>query len=144
VVLVGLVGRWIWGLRHAPDYPAAVSTANTNLVLASTNLVMNTSRFKKLEGKWVRPDGGYVLQIRSIDDQGQMDASYFNPRSINVSKAVALRDGGETKVFVELRDVNYPGSTYTLTYDPTNDLLKGIYFQALQGQQFEVFFERLK
>jgi hypothetical protein len=45
-------------------------------------------------------------------------------------------------VFVELRDVNYPGSTYALTYDAERDQLKGIYYQAAMQQQFEVFFVR--
>ena len=72
-----------------------------------------------------------------------MEAAYFNPRPIHVARAEASRDGSATKIFVELRDVNYPGSTYTLIYEPTNDQLKGIYFQAALKQQFEVFFERL-
>ena len=40
------------------------------------------------------------------------------------------------KVFVELRAPNYPGSTYTLSYDPQQDQLKGIYFQAVERQNF--------
>jgi hypothetical protein len=56
----------------------------------------------------------------------------------------AFRDSAMKKVFIELRDVNYPGSTYTLAYDPASDELKGIYYQALQQQRFEVFFQRLK
>jgi hypothetical protein len=38
--------------------------------------------------------------------------------------------------------VNYPGSTYTLRYDAATDQLKGIYFQAAQGAQYEVYFAR--
>ena len=48
------------------------------------------------------------------------------------------------KFFIELRDVNYPGSTYTLTYDLASDQLKGIYFQAAEQQRFEVAFVRVK
>ena len=43
---------------------------------------------------------------------------------------------------IELRDLNYPGSTYPLAYDPTNDLLQGDYFQAALKQTFDVFFTR--
>ena len=46
-----------------------------------------------------------------------MAAAYFNPRPINVSQAEAALDGTTVKVFIELRDVNYPGATYHLTYD---------------------------
>ncbi len=73
-----------------------------------------------------------------------MDAGYFNPRSVRVAKADALRDGDELKVFVELRDVNYPGSTCTLAYDPASDQLKGIYYQAVEHQRFSVAFVRIK
>jgi hypothetical protein len=45
-------------------------------------------------------------------------------------------------VFIELRDVNYPGSAYTLDYNPTTDKLMGVYFQAALGQKFAVEFER--
>ena len=71
-----------------------------------------------------------------------MEAAYFNPRPIHVAKAQASRDGGKLKVFVELRDVNYPGSTYTLAYNATADRLDGIYYQAVEKQNFEVYFIR--
>lgn len=100
--------------------------------------------FRRLEGKWVRPDGGYVLEIRSIDPSGKMNAAYLNPRPINISLAQASREGDNLKVAVELRDTNYPGSLYELTYDPASDSLVGIYFQATQQQQFEVNFTRMK
>ena len=48
------------------------------------------------------------------------------------------------KVFVELRAPNYPGSTYTLTYDLAQDQLRGIYFQAVEQQSFNIFFVRMK
>jgi uncharacterized protein (DUF2147 family) len=100
--------------------------------------------FGVLQGRWQRPDGGYVIEIKNIDRVGKMEAAYFNPRPIHVAKADAARDGKTTKVFIELRDVNYPGSTYHLTYDPKNDQLKGTYFQAALKQTFEVVFDRLK
>jgi hypothetical protein len=100
--------------------------------------------FDRLKGRWLRPDGGYVLEIREIDGSGKMVAAYFNPRPINVSRAEASQVGETTKVFIELRDKNYPGSTYTLTYDPQSDQLKGTYFQAALQQTFEVEFIRMK
>ena len=100
--------------------------------------------FDNLNGRWLRPDGGYVLEIRSVDAGGKIDAFYFNPKPINIAKAEATRDGSTVKVFVELRAPNYPGSTYTLTYDREHDQLKGIYFQAVQRQNFDVYFVRMK
>jgi hypothetical protein len=100
--------------------------------------------FDVLKGRWLRPDGGYIIHIRAIEGSGKIDAGYFNPRPINVSKAQATKDGSKIKVFVELTDVGYPGSTYTLTYDPKEDVLRGIYYQAAMKQSFDVYFTRMK
>lgn len=96
-----------------------------------------------LPGKWLRPDGGYILEIRSVAPDGRMDAAYLNPRPINVAKAEASQADGSVKVFIELRDVNYPGSTYTLTYDPAKDECRGDYLQAAIRQSFDVTFIRM-
>ena len=100
--------------------------------------------FDRLKGRWLRPDGGYILEIAEIDVGGKMIARYFNPRPINVSRAEAAQEGTTTKVSIELRDTNYPGSTYTLTYDPKEDQLKGVYFQAALQQSYDVVFVRMK
>jgi hypothetical protein len=100
--------------------------------------------FDALNGRWLRPDGGYIFEIRAVDANGKIDAFYLNPQPINIAKAEASRDGSTMKVFVELRAPNYPGSTYTLTYDREHDQLRGIYFQAVQQQSFNVNFVRMK
>jgi len=114
----------------------------------STNVNSATSQslpdFQKLKGRWLRPDGGYVIEIKSVDNSGKLDAGYFNPKPIHVAKAEAKQEGNAMKVFIELQDVNYPGSTYTLVYVPERDVLAGAYYQALQRQTFDVFFERMK
>lgn len=125
----------------APPLPATSTHSATNPPSVS---VPAKPTFQTLTGKWLRPDGEYVLDIRSVDAGGKMLATYWNPRQINVAKAEAAQDGDAIKVFVELRDVNYPGCTYTLFYDATNDLLKGVYFQAAMQQNYDVVFERLK
>jgi hypothetical protein len=102
------------------------------------------SDFKILIGNWRRIDGGYVLDIRSIDSEGRMDAGYFNPRSVHVSRAEASRAKSKIGVTVELRDIGYPGSTYTLVYSPEKDALFGYYFHAASGQYFDVLFIRMK
>jgi hypothetical protein len=133
------------GKKEASSPPAPLATpppAALNATNAPTPVVKPGANFEKLKGRWLRPDGGYLVDIRGVDETGKMDASYFNPKPINVSKAEAFLKGGVATVFIELRDVNYPGSTYTLAYDPENDQLRGIYFQALQQQTFEVAFVR--
>ena len=121
----------------SPPPPAPQTNAAPSAAAASPELA-------KLAGKWERPDGGYILEIKSVDPSGKLEAGYFNPNPINVSRAVAYRDNGTTKVAIELRDVNYPGSTYSLTHDPQSDQLYGQYFQAAMQQTFDVTFARVK
>jgi hypothetical protein len=99
---------------------------------------------QQLIGDWVRPDGGYVISIRRIAPDGRAEAAYLNPRPINVSRAEASVAGDSAKLFIELRDAGYPGSTYELFHDPRSDRLAGVYFQAAIGQRFDVVFVRKK
>ncbi len=98
----------------------------------------------RLQGRWLRPDGGYVLELRDVGFGGTVTASYFNPKPINVARAAWRLEEGRVVVAVELRDVNYPGSTYLLAHFPDRDVLAGYYYQAVQGQTFEVVFERME
>jgi hypothetical protein len=98
--------------------------------------------FGKLLGRWRRADGGYIIEIRRIDANGRMDAAYYNPNPIHVSRAGASLKEGLPQMFVELQDAGYPGSIYTLAYRPREDMLYGIYFQAKIKQTFEVVFVR--
>jgi hypothetical protein len=144
-VLLALVvcaaGAFWWSKpRHAQPPPEP--PVNPTVQPASSSTA--NPAYERLKGKWLRPDGGYILEIRSVEPGGQIDAGYFNPNPIHVAKALALQEGAVTKLFIELRDVNYPGSTYTLAYEAGSDRLAGIYFQATMQQQFDVVFERAK
>jgi len=99
---------------------------------------------QRLEGRWVRPDGGYILELWDIRKDGGVSAAYYNPRPIKVFIAKWSRKEGKISLFVELRDVNYPGSKYNLRYDPKSDRLKGTYFQAVEKQTFNIEFMRVK
>ena len=134
-VLAGAASLVVYHFRPTEPDPMPVSEA----AAPKSNPAVE---FHKLIGRWVRTDGGYVIEIRHIDPGGKMTAAYFNPRPINVSQAEVSRKKGGLEVFVELRDTGYPGSTYTLTYNPRQDMLTGIYFQATIGQTFEVIFVR--
>ncbi|MFC1516856.1 hypothetical protein ACFL7E_08905 [Thermodesulfobacteriota bacterium] len=107
-------------------------------------VVFADESFKPLVGRWQRTDGGYIIDIRNIALDGKMAAGYFNPRPINVEQAHASMDKGHIKVEMTLRDVGYPGSAYTLVYVPEKDALLGYYYHAVSGQNFDVFFVRMK
>ena len=98
--------------------------------------------FNVLQGRWVRPDGGYTIAIRGVAADGQLDAMYFNPNGLPFSKAQAALDGKTIRVSLELLAGGYNGATYELTYDPASDQLKGTYYQAVAKQRYEIFFVR--
>ena len=97
-----------------------------------------------LVGEWVRTDAGYLIKIININVDGTFETQYFNPKPINVGEANWEESHGNLTITVELRDVNYPGSTYTLSYLPDRDILAGDYYQAVQGATFYVEFARNK
>jgi len=97
-----------------------------------------------LVGDWVRTDASYLIKIIKVNEDGTLEAQYFNPKPINVGNATWEESHGSLTIKVELRDVNYPGSTYTLSYLPDKDILAGDYYQAVQGATFYVEFVREK
>ncbi len=141
VLVVGLSGC---GKETADAPPSVAPAAEVNATSQPALGGTTNSRFAKLIGKWQRPDGGYIVEIRSVEPGGKMDAAYFNPQAIHVATADASQDGDTIKMLIELRDVNYPGSTYRLAYDAANDRLTGAYFQAVARETYDVFFVRLK
>jgi hypothetical protein len=127
--------------RPAPAPPGGPAATATN---APAPAAKPHPDLEKLKGKWERPDGGYVLEVRGIDAEGRVDAAYFNPAPIHVARGLAYREAGMTKLFIELRDVNYPGCTYALEFDAKNDQLFGQYFQATMNQTYDIVFVRMK
>lgn len=98
----------------------------------------------KLVGHWQRTDGGYIVELKNPTPEGLIDASYFNPNPINVGKSAWQNKAGKLMVLVELQDQNYPGSIYTLEYQPQGDKLTGIYFQAVEQVSYNVEFTRVR
>lgn len=100
-------------------------------------------RLDRLIGQWNRAGEPYILEIKRIESDGKAEATYSNPNPIRVARAEVSADEVGAKVFVELRDANYPGCTYRLRYDAERDVLKGAYFQAMMGETYDVEFVRL-
>jgi len=72
---------------------------------------------QRLIGRWVRPDGGYTLELKEIKKDGILKAAYFNPRPINIARSELSRKDGMLTVFVELRGGTVPPRTAS----PYND-----------------------
>lgn len=112
----------------------------SNAAWAQTTL-QNSPDILALQGRWVRTDAPYVIELSYAGDES-LQAAYYNPRPINVAMTKSTVQKGLRQVMIELRDANYPGSTYLLSYDRQHDLLSGYYFQAVSQQTFEVVFVR--
>jgi hypothetical protein len=126
--------------------PPALTAAPTNTV-SETNHPAETALKTKLSvlvGRWQRTDGSYAIDIQSVAANGEMRAGYFNPRPIKVGRAEAFEKDGKAQMYLELRDVNYPGSYYSLAFNPATGMLGGIYFQATLRETYEVEFVRLR
>ena len=119
--------------------PAAAATAPAAPVDNSA-----PAEVQKMIGRWLRSDGTYALEIRGADRSGVVQAGYYNPKSINVSRAIWMRGPDGLQVIVELNDVGYPGATYVLSHDTAEDRLVGKYNQPQMGQTFDVDFVRQK
>ena len=117
-----------------------VLTRNLNPMLQKNKAIDK----KVLLGNWVRTDSDYKIKISEVAKEGKLKAGYFNPKSINVSKATWTNTKGVLKIYIELRDENYPGSIYNLTYFPEKDMLAGKYFQAVTGETYDILFSRVK
>jgi hypothetical protein len=129
---MGLVAAVVYGLMkgHSAEPAPAIYQKK------------ETPDFDKLIGRWVRTDGGYVLELSKIHPDGKVDAAYFNPRPIHVSRAAVSETDGVIELFIELQDQGYPGSTYDLKYNPEYDAMAGWYYQAAIHQSFDVIFQR--
>jgi len=114
------------------------------LIMMQNNETKGADRYERLKGSWVRPDGGYVIEIKNVSTDGLLDCSYFNPNPIHVSQARATSEGDDIKLFIELQDTQYPGCTYNLTHEAKSDQLHGIYYQATSGQSYNILFNRVK
>jgi hypothetical protein len=121
----------------------AAEAEGTGQGVPSRQTLKSTSReTQALVGRWVRTDAYYVIEVRPLEKGGPLAVGYFNPKPINVGRAELTDTIAGPVLTVELRDVNYPGSTYILTYDRTRDVLIGTYFQAVQRTTFDVAFIR--
>ena len=123
--------------------PASATTAPAPTAPTATSAAtVPAAGVAKVKGRWLRPDGGYILAITTIAADGRAEAGYFNPNPIKVAWATVNAEGADIRVKVELRDENYPGCLYKLNYAPDKDRLVGTYFQAQMQQTYEVEFVR--
>lgn len=96
---------------------------------------------KTLVGSWQRPDGDYTIGVTAVNEDGTLEAGYFNPRPIRVAGARWRFAGDSLQLRVDLNDTGYEGAFYILRFNAETDQLEGDYQPAGQ-QSFTVIFER--
>lgn len=126
--------------RTSPPDPMSTNAAPT----PAPGPDLSEAARQKLLGAWQRTDAAYQINIRNVRPDGGADAEYLNPRPIHVARSFVAEADGELGFFMELQDEGYPGSTYTLRYDATSDVLVGVYHQAAMQQDFDVSFARVR
>src|SRR5512147_1971506 len=78
--VMAAIGFWWHMDRQAGTPPASDLSIEANVADQPASALIPKSAFEKLTGLWQRPDGGYLIEIRSVGPDGEMDAAYFNPR----------------------------------------------------------------
>lgn len=143
LLLLLVMSVLVFSCNQQEEKKETIEESNTNN--EPVNQQQNKSPDKTmLAGNWTRTDVPYQIKITELFDNGNMKAEYFNPKSINVGTGLWTSDNGMLKIYIELRDENYPGSNYNLIYYPEKDLLAGKYFQAVEKVTYDVGFIRAK
>ena len=122
--------------------PGAVATPGPAPTAAAAPAAADSAH-ARLVGRWLRSDADYAIAIAGVGPDGKLEARYLNPAPIHVARAESSMEGGTLRVLVELQDRGYPGSYYTLTYDPGSDSLTGVYHHLGLRQEFDVAFSRV-
>lgn len=143
IAMVAVCAVIIWRMNTSDSGQPASPDGSHSESVSPSEAVSEPANPQKLVGRWIRTDSPYVIEIHEVSPDGTLRAGYYNPRPINVAVAKAQNKDGRLQVFVELNDVGYPGSNYTLNYDPQNDALQGTYFQATMQQNYDIAFMRM-
>jgi hypothetical protein len=98
---------------------------------------------KPLQGKWLRPDSGLILEILSVEKEGPISVWASGPGGTSVSGADARVVDGLLEVSVDFSDPSCSGCTMRLTYDENGDRLIGSYTEN-NGARRDVLFTRTR
>jgi hypothetical protein len=121
-------------------------TPNANGTLEHSSSMERSKKHDKnlIKGIWGRTDGAGEINISEVLDNGLLKATFCNPKSINIEKAVWTNSSDVLRIYILFREDNYPGSSFTLNYMAEKDLLLGMYFDALANESQTVTFKRVK
>lgn len=98
---------------------------------------------EKLTGKWLRSDGVYTLEIKSVNENGMLDVTYFNPNPVELGRTEWIIQKNVLHVLIELQGP-YEKSNYQLVYDEKKKTLYGTFYQAVAQETYKVDFNKVK
>lgn len=98
---------------------------------------------EKLTGKWLRSDGVYTLEIKSVNENGMLDVTYFNPNPVELGRTEWIIQKNVLHVLIELQGP-YGKSNYQLVYDEKKKTLYGTFYQAVAQETYKVDFNKVK
>lgn len=104
--------------------------------------VVQQQDYTVLAGEWQRTDGSYLVKVSDVQPDGKAVVEYFNPKPIHVEQSATSTQKDLIKLFIQLQDTGYEGSTYTLYYYSEKDALAGFYYQATMDRTYKVIFMR--
>jgi hypothetical protein len=130
------------------SYQGSVKTEipTVNYIPEHSILTKQTEKQDKnlLKGVWGRTDATGVVNISEVLDNGLLKTTFYSPKMINIEKAVWTNSSDVLRIYILLREDNYPGSSFSLNYMAEKDLLLGVYFDALTNESLTISFERIK
>lgn len=104
--------------------------------------VVQQQDYTVLAGEWQRTDGSYIVKVSDVQPDGKAVVEYFNPKPIHVEQSAISTQKDLLKLFIQLQDTGYEGSTYTLYYYAEKNALAGFYYQAPMDKTYKVIFMR--
>jgi hypothetical protein len=128
-------------MKHKVKYTLLLLFA---VILSSFGQKQGQVDQRLLVGEWSRIETPYQIKITDVLDNGKLELTYFDLKSINTGKTYWLLKGTFLSIYVELLDENNPGSYYKLNYNSERDVLVGDYFEVIDGITYPVEFVRTK
>lgn len=121
-----------------------ISKANGVLENSTSMIQPQRQGVNLLKGIWGRTEGPGEINISEVVDNGVLKATFYNPKLINIEKAVWTNSSDVLRIYILLREDNYLGSSFSLNYIAEKDILLGVYFDALTNESYTTSFKRVK
>jgi hypothetical protein len=143
LVWITLILVVVWGQSFDLN---AKNTRSTPLAISKTSPPKEYFQGQDrnlIKGVWGRVDAAGEIKITEVLHGGSLKSTFYNPKLIAIEKSIWTNSSGVLRVYILLREDDYPGSSFTLNYVAVRDVLVGVYYDALTQKSYPVTFERV-